>query len=42
LVIEEIGAKKIMPVHTEHAEWFEERWGDKLVMTQEGQQVTIR
>ncbi len=40
-VIEEIGAKKIMPVHTEHPEWFEERWGDRLIMMKEGVSVTV-
>ena len=40
-VIEEIGATKIMPVHTEHPEWFEERWKGKLVMAKEGQSVSV-
>ena len=41
-VIEEIGAKQIMPVHTEHPEWFEQRWGDRLVMAREGVAVGVR
>ena len=40
-VIEEIGAKKIMPVHTEHPEWFEERWKGKLIMAEEGKSITL-
>ena len=40
-VIEEIGAKQIMPVHTEHPEWFEQRWGGKLVMAQEGKSISV-
>ncbi len=40
-VIEEIGAKRIMPVHTERPEWFEERWGDRLVMAKEGVSVSL-
>jgi len=40
-VIEEIGAKRIMPVHTEHPEWFEERWGDRLEMAKEGVSVSL-
>jgi hypothetical protein len=30
-LIEEVGAEKIMPVHTESMEWFETRWPNKLV-----------
>ena len=42
-VIEEIGAQKmkIMPVHTEHPEWFERRCRNRLVKTTEGQPVTL-
>ncbi len=40
-VIEEIGAKKIMPVHTEHPEWFQVRWGGRLVMAKEGIPIHI-
>ncbi|HVH68349.1 MAG TPA: MBL fold metallo-hydrolase [Gemmatimonadales bacterium] len=34
-LIEEIGAERIMPVHTEHPEWFEKRWGKKVVRVAE-------
>jgi hypothetical protein len=37
----QIGAEKIMPVHTEYPEWFEKRWGDKLVMAREGSPIQI-
>jgi ribonuclease J len=40
-VIEEIGAKQIMPVHTEHLEWFEQRWKDRLVEVREGMGVSV-
>lgn len=35
-MIDEIGAERIMPVHTEDLAWFEERWPDKLVVAAEG------
>lgn len=35
-LIEEIGAERILPVHTEHPEWFGERWGKKVVRVVEG------
>ncbi|HZI21846.1 MAG TPA: MBL fold metallo-hydrolase [Gemmatimonadales bacterium] len=35
-LIEEIGAERIVPVHTEHPEWFEERWGKRVVVVREG------
>ena len=40
-LIEEIGAQRIMPVHTEHPEWFQQRWGDRLVMMEEGKPAQI-
>jgi ribonuclease J len=30
-LIEQIGAERILPVHTQHPEWFEQRWAKKLV-----------
>lgn len=35
-MIDELGAEKIMPVHTEDLEWFEQRWPDKLVVAADG------
>lgn len=35
-LIEQIGADRILPVHTEHPEWFEERWGGRVVRLREG------
>jgi len=35
-LIEEIGAERILPVHTEHPEWFEKRWGKRVVRVGEG------
>jgi ribonuclease J len=40
-LIEEIGARRILPVHTEHPEWFEQRWGKKVVMVTEGVPTTF-
>jgi ribonuclease J len=40
-LIEEIGARRIMPVHTENLSWFEERWAGRLVRAAEGVAVTI-
>jgi ribonuclease J len=40
-LIEEIGAKRIVPVHTEHPEWFEERWGKRVVRVCEGVAVGL-
>jgi hypothetical protein len=34
--MEDIGAGRILPVHTEHPEWFEARWGTKVVRVSEG------
>ncbi len=35
-LIEDIGAERILPVHTEHPEWFEKRWGERVVRVGEG------
>src|SRR2546425_6856063 len=35
-LIEEIGAERILPVHTEHPEWLAKRWGEKVVRVEEG------
>ena len=35
-LIEWIGADRILPVHTEHPEWFEQRWGARVVKTAYG------
>jgi len=40
-LIEEIGARRILPVHTEHPEWFEQRWGKQVVMVAEGVPTTF-
>ena len=40
-LIEEIGAERILPVHTEHPEWFEKRWGSKVVRVAEGVPVAL-
>ena len=40
-VIEEIGAKNALSVHTEHPEWFENRWTDKVLMAEEGKTLQI-
>ncbi len=40
-LIEEIGAARIVPVHTEHPEWFEERWGKRVVRVAEGVGTTL-
>ena len=40
-VIEEIGANRIMPVHTGHPEWFEQRWEDRLIKVKEGQAAQV-
>jgi ribonuclease J len=40
-LIEEIGAERIMPVHTEHPEWFEQRWGNKVIRVAEGVRTAL-
>ena len=40
-LVEEIGAERILPVHTEHPEWFDERWGKQVVRVQEGVPATF-
>jgi ribonuclease J len=40
-LIEAIGAARIVPVHTEHPEWFEQRWQQKVVRVQEGVTVPL-
>src|SRR5207249_12234677 len=40
-LIEDIGAERILPVHTEHPEWFEQRWKNKVVRVEEGVPVTL-
>jgi len=35
-LIEDIGAERMLPVHTEHPEWFEKRWGKRVVRVGEG------
>jgi mRNA degradation ribonuclease J1/J2 len=38
-VIETVNPKKILPVHTQKFEWFEQRWPEKVVRVQQGQTV---
>jgi len=40
-VIGTINPAKIVPVHTQQLEWFEQRWPDKLVRAAYGEQVTF-
>jgi len=40
-LIEEIGAERILPVHTERPEWFEEKWGERVVRVGEGAATSI-
>jgi len=40
-LINQIGAERILPVHTEHPEWFEQRWSKKVVVPRYGEDVVI-
>ncbi len=40
-VIEQIGAERILPVHTQQPEWFERRWAEKIVSAGYGNLVTL-
>lgn len=35
-LVDQIGAERILPVHTEKPEWFEARWGERVVRTNYG------
>ena len=30
-LIDQIGADRILPVHTQHPEWFDQRWTDRVL-----------
>jgi ribonuclease J len=38
-VIETVNPKKILPVHTQKLEWFEQRWPEKVVRARYGEAV---
>ncbi|MBA3443500.1 MAG: exonuclease [Gemmatimonadales bacterium] len=40
-LIEQIGAERILPVHTQQPEWFERRWAEKIVSSGYGNLVTL-
>jgi ribonuclease J len=41
-LIEQIGAERVLPVHTETPEWFEKRWGQRVLVTACGVETVVR
>lgn len=40
-MIETIAPERILPVHTEHLEWFEKRWADRMAVARYGERVVL-